>query len=146
MFASNQILEISGNLSEHRELETAFEFALSYSGHDKDTLQEEIDSGGKLLYQFSEDDSYCIGWCEDDVPYGWDEFDISSYDDIEIVIEAIRKYLEVTPVKRTSGIGSYTKGFVMKAICESMGNEYEKIIAPVYGLVYFRPYTCFYSK
>ena len=48
MFSSNQILEVSGRLSDQNELESALEFALKYSGEAKNMRQEEIDRGCKL--------------------------------------------------------------------------------------------------
>ena len=73
MFSSNQILEVSGSLSNQNELESALEFALKYSGYDKNMSQEEIDRGCKLLYQITEDGKYWIGWGFEDVPDVWNE-------------------------------------------------------------------------
>lgn len=71
MFSSNQILEVSGCLSHHNELEAALEFALKYSGEAKNMTQKEIDRGCKLLYQITKDGKYCIGWGFEDVNRSW---------------------------------------------------------------------------
>ena len=34
----------------------------------------------------------------------------------------------------------------MKCIEEYLGSEHDGIKNPFYGIVYFEPYTCFYSK
>lgn len=74
MFSSNQILEVSGSLSNEHELENALEFALKCSGNYKNMEKSEIDRGCKLLYQITEDGKYCIGWGFKDVPDGWIEY------------------------------------------------------------------------
>ena len=44
MFSSNQILEVSGSLSDQNELESALEFALKYSGNAKKMEKSEENS------------------------------------------------------------------------------------------------------
>ena len=83
MFSSNQILEVSGNLSDQNELEIALEFALKYSGYAKNMKQDEIDRGCKLLYQITEDGKYCIGWGFEKNPEGWIEYPFRFDIDIE---------------------------------------------------------------
>lgn len=145
MFSSNQILEISGDLSHLDELESALEFALKYSGQAKNMMQEEIDRGCKLVYQITEDGKYCIGWSFKEVPEGWNEYPFRF--EVDIVSRIIRQHLESFP-KGNENLydGSYSKGFVMKCIEESMSSEKDGIKKPFYGIVYFKPYTCFYSK
>ena len=144
MFSSNQILEVSGSLSDQNELESALEFALKYSGNAKKMEKSEIDRGRKLLYQITEDGKYCIGWGVEDVPDGWTEYPFRF--DIDIVSKIIRQHLADSPVEKDILDGSYDKGFVMKCIEEWMGSEHDGIKNPFYGIVYFKPYTCFYSK
>ena len=144
MFSSNQILEVSGSLSGQGELESALEFALKYSGESKNMEKEEIDRGCKLLYQITEDGKYCIGWGYKDIPNGWHEYPFRF--DIDIVSKIIRQHLEDFPIVRDEWDGSYKKGFIMKCIDESMGEEKAGIKSPFYGIVYFKPFTCFYSK
>lgn len=144
MFSSNQILEVSGSLSDQNELESALEFALKYSGEAKNMKQEEIDRGCKLLYQITEDGKYCIGWGFKDVPEGWIEYPFKF--DISIVSRIILQHLESFPVKKDILDGSYQKGFIMKCIEEYLGSKHDGIKNPFYGIVYFEPYTCFYSK
>lgn len=145
MFSSNQILEISGNLSDFDGLESALKFALQYSGNDKNMKQEEIDRGCKLVYQITEDGKYCIGWGFQNVPKDWNEYPFRF--EIDIVSRIIRQHLDsVSKVTKADYDGSYYKGFVMKAIKEYMGAELDGIKNPFYGIVYFKPYTCFYHK
>ena len=144
MFSSNQVLKISGSLFDSNELESALEFALKYSGQDKHMSQEEIDRGCKLVYQITEDGKYCIGWGFETVPYGWLEYPFKF--DIALVSEIIRQHLESFPIKKSFWAGSYEKGFVMKCIDESLMSKSNGIESPFYGIVYFKPYTCFYSK
>ena len=144
MFSSNQILEVSGSLSLRDELENALEFALKYSGNAKNMEQQEIDRGCKLLYQITEDGKYCIGWGFKCVPEGWIEYPFRF--DIDIVSKIIRQYLEKFSTERNIWDGSYDKGFIMKCIEENMSNEHDGIKNPFHGIVYFKPYTCFYSK
>lgn len=144
MFSSNQVLEVSGSLSHQNELENALEFALKHSGYEKNMKQEKIDRGCKLLYQVTEDGKFCIGWGFKDIPEGWIEYPFRF--DIEIVSKIIRQHLETFPVEKDIWDGAYEKGFIMKCIKEYMGSEHDGIKEPFYGIVYFKPYTCFYSK
>ena len=144
IFSSNQIFEISGSLSYSNELETALEFALKYSGQDKRIFQEEIDRGCKLVYKITEDGKYCIGWGFETVPNGWFEYPFKF--DIASVSTIIRRHLESFPIKKEVWAGTYEKGFIMKCIDESLASESNGIKSPFYGIVYFKPYTCFYSK
>jgi len=144
MFSSNQILEVSGSLSHELELENALNFALKCSGNSKNMEQKEIDRGCKLLYQITEDGKYCIGWGFAEVPNGWNEYPFKF--DIDIVGKIIRQHLENFPLVRGGGDGTYTKGFLMKRVEESMLHEKNGIKNPFYGIVYFVPYSCFYSK
>jgi len=138
MFSTNEILEISGDLSFPGQLESALEFALKYSGNDKNMLQSEIDRGCKLVYQITEDGKYCIGWAFEDVPTGWLEYPFKF--DIKIVSNIIRQHLETFPEENNGWDGSYYKGFVMKCRdCSGIENHF-------YCIVYFKPYTCFYAK
>ena len=136
MFSSNQILEISGSLSNRNELEEVLEFALKYSGMNQGV--------SNLLYQITEDGKYCIGWRADYVPKGWLEYPFKF--DINIVSQIIRQHLESFPVQKVLCGGSYEKGFIMKCIGEWMCSEKDGIKNPFYGIIYFKPYTCFYSK
>ena len=145
MFSSNQILEVSGTLSHLEQLESALEFALKYSGQAKNMNQEEIDRGCKFVYQITKDGKYCIGWGFKDVPEGWNEYPFRF--EIDIVSRIIRQHLESFPKEKGNDYdGSYSKGFVMKCSEESMSSEKDGIKKPFYCIVYFKPYTCFYSK
>lgn len=142
MFSSNQVLQVSGDLE---QLETALEFALKYSGHAKNMLQEEIDRGCKLLYQITKDGKYCIGWGFEKVPEGWMEYPFKF--EVGIVSSIIYQHLEKFEIKKEYGEYScYEKGFIMK--CATNFREAEKagIKDYFYCIVYFEPFTCFYSK
>ena len=144
MFSSNQILEVSGSLSHKDELKAALEFALKYSDQAKNMEQKEIDRGCKLLYQVTKDGKYCIGWGFERIPEGWNEYPFRF--ETDIVSRIICQHLESFPKKEGGYDGSYQKGFVMKCIEETMSSEKDGIKNPFYGIVYFEPYTCFYSK
>ncbi len=144
MFSSNQILKVSGSLSHRNELESALEFALKYSGQANNMQQEEIDRGCKLLYQITEDGKYCIGWGFKKIPKGWLEYPFKF--DIDIVSRIIRQYIENFQVERETLDGSYEKGFIMQCINTCTSTQKDGIKNPFYGIVYFKPYTCFYSK
>lgn len=144
MFSSNQILEVSGSLSHPHALESALEFALKYSGNSKNMQQQEINRGCKLLYQITEDGKYCIGWGLKDVPDGWNEYPFRF--DIDIVSRIIQQHLENFDIVNGGWDGSYQKGFIMKCIDTSYDSEKNGIKNPLYGIIYFKPYTCFYSK
>ena len=143
MFSSNQILEISGCLDHSGELYNALEFALKSSGYLNNFTRTEKPT--KCVYQITEDGRYCIGWnCHDKVEKGWNEFQFDF--DLNIIGQIIAKHLSKQEVERDMWDGSYSKGFIMSAIPESMGSEYKGVKEPFYGIVEFKPYTCFYSK
>ena len=142
MFSSNQILEFSGSLSHSGELYNALEFALKASGNlDRFTR---ADKPSKCVYQITEDGRYCIGWAFDKIEKGWTEFPFDF--DLNIISQIIIKHLEKQKIDRDIWDGGYSKGFIIKAIPESMASESNGIKNPFYGIVEFSPYTCFYSK
>lgn len=142
MFSSNQILEISGDLSYGDDLYNALEFALKAS--DSINSFTRIENPGKCVYQVTDDGRYCIGWAYESVKDGWSEFQFDF--DLSIISQIISKHLGKQEVEKDIWDGGYNKGFIMKAIPESLGSEYNGIKNPFYGIVEFRPYTCFYSK
>lgn len=144
MFSSNQIFEVSGDLTDQKQLVNSLEFALKYSGYDSYMRSHEIAKGKKLLYQITEDGKYCIGWGDKDIPDGWKEFPFEF--SISIVSLIIKQHLEKFPIQEEGWDGSYKKGFVMKYIENSFSDMENGIKKPCYGIVYFKPYTCFYHK
>ena len=140
MFSSNQIFEISGCLSDRDALKNSLEFALKYYGIDVKGADGRI----KVVYQVTQDEKMCIGWGFDEIPTGWKEFPDEF--DIDKVIDSIEQFLSTFPLKKGNADGSYKEGFVMRVIKEYMGSEYDGIKNPFYGIVYFEPYTCFYSR
>lgn len=140
MFSSNQILEVSGDLGHRNDLYNVLEFALKTSGNISSFTR--TDKPSKCVYQITEDGRYCIGWAYEGVEDGWTEFQF----DLSIISQIISKHLSKQEVEKDIWDGVYNKGFIMKAIPESMGSEYNGIKNPFYGIVEFSPYTCFYSK
>ena len=143
MFASNQILNVSGCLDSD-DLEKCLEFALNYSDHSKDMEEKEFERGCRLLYQITEDGKYCIGWGVEKVPKGWSEYPFRF--DIEIVGKIIKQHLKSYDIEKGIYGGSYIKGFVMTCIINKGSLEDNGIINPFYGIVFFKPYTCFFAK
>ena len=72
MFSSNQILEVSGDLSHSNDLYIALEFALKFSGNIDSFIR--TDNPSKCIYQITEDGRYCIGWAYEGIKDGWTEF------------------------------------------------------------------------
>lgn len=144
MFSSNQILKVSGSLTDTNQLSCALEFALNYSGNSKNMNKKEMDRGCKLLYQITRDGKYCIGWGFKSIPDGWNEYPFRF--DIDIVSKIIHQHLDDFEIIEGGGDGSYEKGFIMKCIEKSMSSEKYGIKNPFYCIIYFEPYMCFYSK
>lgn len=142
MFSSNQILEVSGDLSQGNDLYNALEFALKVSGNINSFTRAENPS--KCVYQITDDGRYCVGWLYKDIEDGWTEFQFDF--DLGIISQIILNHLRNQEIEKDIWDGGYHKGFIMKAIPESMGDEYDGIKKPFYGIVEFKPYTCFYSR
>ncbi len=142
MFSSNQILEVSGDLSHSNDLYNALKFALKTSGDINSFTRKNNPS--KCVYQITDDGRYCIGWAFNDIKDGWSEFQFDF--DLNIISQIISQYLSKQKVERDIWDGGYSKGFIMKAFPESMGNTYNGVKNPSYAIVEFKPYTCFYSK
>ena len=146
MFSSNQILEISGCLDHDKELLSALEFALKFSGT-LSSFENETKANIKCVYQITQDGRYCIGKAYDKPENGWNEYPFDF--DIAIISQIIIQFLK----KQAKNIhykaefdGTYANGFVMKAIPESMGDDDNGIKNPFEGIVEFSPHICFYSK
>lgn len=143
MFSSNQILEISGSINHKNEVYNALEFVLKAEGCLENFTRAEKPT--KCVFQITKDGRFCIGWnCHDSLENGWTEFQFDF--DLNIISQIIEKHLEKQEIEQGILDGSYQKGFIVKAIPESLGAEYDGIINPFYGIVEFKPYTCFYSK
>lgn len=142
MFSSNQVLEVSGDLSNKDDVKEALEFALKKEG----ILQRfsRSDKPTKCTFQIGNNGEYCIGWALyecDNIPDGWKEFQFDF--DIDIIASIISKHLlKQEAVKPDWFSGSEYKGFIMKAID---ANE-TCISRPFYGIVKFIPYICLYAK
>lgn len=145
MFSSNQEFAISGRLSPEY-IEKVLKIALDLSGQSVHLSREERERGCMLVYQITPSGSYCIGWGFEHCPAGWSEFQFDF--DYEIVARLIKQQLEKCPVDESEdwGDGSYTPGFLAKAIRETFASESGGIKSPSYGIVEFQPFTCFYSK
>ena len=143
MFSSNQILEVSGCLSHNDELYNALEFALKASDN-LSSFNNITKADIRCVYQVTNDGRYCIGKSYGKPENGWNEYPFDF--DLSIISQIIIKHLEKQNIERDIWDGTYSKGFIMKAIPESMDNEYNGIKNPWYGIIEFSPYTCFYSK
>lgn len=138
MFSSNQVLNISGSF---HQLHKALEFALNVNGSDFTNKS----TTSKCVYQITEDGRYCIGKIYETPKKGWNEFQFDF--DLNIISQIIVQFLSKQDITwEDDGDGGYNKGFIMKAIPESMGDEYNGIKEPFYGIVEFKPFVCFYSK
>ena len=131
MFASNQVLEVSGDMS---QLESALRLAVGLEGTKED----------RLCFQITEDGKFCIGWGAYE---GWKKFQFDF--DYEIVSKLIRNHIEKRPRKKSCydhADGSTGVGFIMKAIDQSFADEENGIINPFYGIVSFEQYINYYAK
>lgn len=144
IFSSNQVFAISGDLYYRNGIEDALKFALKYSDIDKSMMQQKTDREIIFLYQITEDGKFCIGWNYEYVPEGWKKFPFKF--NVKAVSKLIREHLEDYPVKEDVWDGSYRKGFLMKTVEETLSDEFRRIKMPFYTIVYFEPFTCFYSK
>lgn len=134
MFSSNQKLEISGD---YNQLKSALEFALKYDGTDLN----------KLCYQTTNDGKYCLGWFDGKgEPFlGWKKFQFDF--DIDIVSKIIIQFLSKQKQEEMPVLdGDTDNGFIMKVIHETFSSYENGIRKPFYGIVSFKPFTCFYSK
>ena len=145
MYSSNQILEISGCLSHKDDLYNALEFALKCSGY-LTSFSHSTKVNSKCVYQITEDGRYCIGWAHGEPNKGWLEYPFDF--DLSIISQIIIKYLQKQDIvyDDIDGDGSYGKGFLMKYLEDSFSDEKNGVKSPFYGIVEFRPYTCFYAK
>ena len=142
MFASNQILEISGCIEHEGDLADALEFVLKKDNHMECFTRKEKPS--KCVWQITEDGRYCLGWAFEGIKEGWNEYPFDF--DVKIIAQIIEQFLNKQEIKYDMWAGSYRKGFLMKNIDETMAIEDDGIKNPFYGIVQFLPYTCFYSK
>ncbi len=135
MFSSNQILEISG---EFEQLRQVLVFAIDYYQAQKK----------ELVYQTTEDGKYCIGWKPDSGPTkGWENFQFDY--DSEIVAKIIIQFLQKQKYKESPYEyfdGGTNTGFLMKNIPETFSDEQDGIKNPFYGIISFETFTNFYSK
>ena len=140
MFSSNQVLEISGDLSHKNDLRDALEFALRKEGS-LECFTRTLNPT-KCVFQISENGHYCIGWTGGgkEPPRGWQMFQFDF--DIEIISSIIVQHLSKQKIEESGGDGSTKAGFLLKPIdFTSAGVE-----NPFYGIVMFCPYNCYYAK
>ena len=134
MFTSNQILQISGSLSNILELELAIDFALKFSEY----------SSKKIVYQITDDGKYCIGWADENIPDGWHAYPFDF--DIELVSIMIKQHLQSFFAVKKDFWDDYGKGFFMNCISDYMSDGTQGIKEPSHGIVYFTAYTCYYAE
>lgn len=130
MFSSEQILKISGDMS---QLEESIRFAIRMSGTNPKNITYQITSDGK----------YCIGWGDKD---GWEKYQFDF--DAHIVSEIIKQHLNKTECENPYEYsdGSSSKGFLMEAIYQSFADIDNGIKNPFYGIVSIVPYYNYYAK
>lgn len=141
MFSSNQVLEISGDLSHKGDLKQALEFALIKSGREE--YFKRADNPAKLCYQKTDYGDFAIGYCwenqvsttKDWIPFQFDY-------DLDITAKIISQHLEKQNVEAYSGDGSNYKGYLMKAIDYTT----TRVKDTFYGIVIFHPFNCYYDK
>ena len=121
-------------------MNATLDFVLKVSGY----LAGFENGASRCVYQITDDGRYCIGWAHGDIREGWQEypFEFNS----SIITQIIKMHLDKQEVKRGDWDGFYEKGFLIKAIPESLAEEASGIRNPFYGIVEFSPYTCFYTK
>ena len=146
MFSSNQVLEVSGCLTHTNELRNALEFALKASGNLP--IFTRPDRPTKCVYQITDKGSFCIGWSPFDaveVKKGWNEFHFDF--DLDIISAIIIQHLQKQELQSFGGDGSSEKGFLMKCIETDFDDENDEGVKnSFYGIVEFRPFTCYYAK
>lgn len=138
MFSSNQVLEISGDLSHKGALKNALEFALKASENYGYFLGYKP---CKCAFQITERGDYCIGWVDHkDVKKGWTKFQFDF--DIEIIAAIIEQHLSKQKTQEYGGDGADSRGFLMQNINHrTMGVE-----NPSHGIVIFSAFNCYYAK
>ncbi|MCQ2749092.1 MAG: hypothetical protein MJ246_03685 [Clostridia bacterium] len=147
MFSSNQVLEVSGDLSKFsNQLSEAIRFAFAMYGLLDDRDKNEVRKDFKLIYQITDDGKYVLGQCYKQVPDGWTDFNIKV--NIEIITILIRAHLRDAKYDFSENLdGSYEEGFLMKCIPENESSENLRGIKnPYYGIVSFESFVNFYSK
>ncbi len=141
MFSSNQILEISGSLS---QLEQAIDFAMEYSG-EKECFTRK-NKPAKCVYQITDDGRYCIGWSFGKTEAGWTEypFDYDASIISKIIIQHIGK-LDKPFNELDADDGTYKVGFVLQA-GPGRGMNGQKVKNDFYCIISIRPFFCYYAK
>lgn len=144
MFSSNHILTVTGCLKHSDDLYNALEFGLKSSDWLNGFMKK--DRPTKCVYQIV-NNTYCIGWHNPNykLEEGWNEFPFEF--DLEIITKIISQFLEKQEFPNIEyWDGSYEKGFVMNHIDDDFNSDEAGIKEPFYGIVQFKPYTCFFAK
>ena len=136
MFASNQVLSVSGEL-DIKYIKHCLSFALQLANYDYHSPKS------ICTWQITEDGQYCIGWASVHIPKGWNSYEFGF--DMDEISKIILNHLRtIDPYKANNC--STCSGFVMDVISETLAEKENGIIKPFYGLICFRPYLCEYSK
>lgn len=144
MFHSNQRFEISGDLTEKDLLKDALQFVFKVTENLNLFEDKEYQRGLRLLYQITEDGKYCLGWDFNKAKEGWSEF--PRFSDIDTVSKTVENYLKTFKADDFDFDGISNKGFLMKIVKESEDDDDVGIKNCDDCIVYFEPYTCYYSK
>lgn len=136
MFSSNQLLSVSGEL-DIKYIKHCLSFALQLAGYDYNS-QTSI-----CTWQITDDGQYCIGWASGSIPNGWSPYDFEF--DVDKISEIIYNHMSTVDPYKANNCAACS-GFVMDVIPETLAEQENGIVKPFYGIVYFRPYLCTYSK
>lgn len=142
MFSSNQILEISGGLNNEKELANAIDFAIRLDGG--------MQPFQALLMQETLTGALCIGKSYTNVdgeanefPAGWAA--LPFHYDLTILALILKQKLDLQKVYEGSHDGSYSKGFLLKAVNDDDFTNSD-IQNPEYAIFCVWPYTNFFAK
>jgi hypothetical protein len=130
MFSSNQVLEISGDISHGLDLYNALKYVI------------ELHGSNIRSFQITNDGKYVLGWIEN--KEGWTAYPFEVT--LDILEPIIREFLNKQNVKEDIWDGSYNKGFLIKSVDETFADMQNYIKNPFYGIISIEPFTCFYSK
>ena len=115
MFSSNQILEISGCLSDAEELKIALEFALSSAGYLK-AFTNVTKADCKCVFQITKDGRYCIGYAYNKPETGWIEYPFDF--DLSIIVDKNVSYFEIEKVIKDANM-QYLKSYSLIDVYEN---------------------------
>lgn len=142
MFSINQRFSVS---CREDQLEAVISLALNMQlAHHKNPT---------LVYQFTEDGKFAIGWCGNEPKSGWVKFPFDRPSN-EMLIAMIKQYISTQSALHKycmedadfGGDGSTSPGYLVEVIKETFADKWDGIRSPSHGIIYIRAYNCYYSK